>query len=108
LEKILRNLEYLKKLEVTWSELYYPASSLKHAEVSFHFGRNFFPSLDNHQSWIEDYVASGYKPQYINITYSNSPKWPIVSIKPLPILKCWSNYSPTRPVQATRWIHCSF
>jgi len=86
----------LQKLEVTWSEFSYPASSLKHsslAEVSFHFGRNFFPSLDNHQSWIEDYVASGYRPQYVNIVYSNSPKWPIVSIKPLPILKWWSNHS---------------
>ena len=73
LKKILRNLKHLKKLEISWSGTNYPAKLLKSSnliELTLHLGRTVFPSIDDYESWIEDYISTGYTPQFVNFVQS--------------------------------------
>ena len=46
---------------------------MKHSsliDLTLHLGTRVFPSIDDYESWIEDYISSGYTPQYVNIVQS--------------------------------------
>ena len=72
LSKILQNLKLVKKLEILWSEVFYPASLLKNSnltEVTLYVTsyKSFSSSSFRYEACVQDYILAGCKPQYLNI-----------------------------------------
>ena len=93
LKKILNALKHLKTLKISWSETSYPAKALKQSsliDLTLHLGKRVFPSIDDYESWIEDYISSGYTPRYVSIVQSKvNMQWFALRY----LLMWWSNHS---------------
>jgi len=93
LKKILQNLKHLKKLEISWSRTRLPAATLSNSnltELTLQLGSKVFPSIDEYESWIQDYMSTGYTPQYLNIVQNKvNLQWLAFRY----LLKWWSYHS---------------